>query len=106
MKLTLQKVTFYVLVVLVTGAIVFPVYWMIITSVKTGPAIFDLPPSLFPKSFDFIKYVDLYEDGRIFLWIKNSLLVSLGTVVFNLFCAAPAAYAIAKLRFRLSGGLL
>lgn len=106
MKLALQRVTFYVLVVLVTGAIVFPIYWMIITSVKTGTGIFNSPPSLFPESFDFIKYIDLYEEGKIFLWIRNSLLVSLGTVVFNLFCAAPAAYAIAKLRFRLSGALL
>jgi len=105
-KVTPRRMSFYVLVVCVTAAIGFPIYWMLITSVKTTAEMFSSPPSLFPRSFDFTKYIDLYEDGRIFLWIKNSFLVALGTVLFNLFCAIPAAYAIAKLRLRFAGGLL
>jgi len=90
----------YVLLIITCFVVIFPVYWMAVTSVKSYREIFFLPPTLFPKNFDFTQYAASFKEGRIFAWVLNTLIISLGTVCLNLFCATPAAYALAKTRFR------
>jgi len=97
---------YYLLLLLTVAAIAFPVYWMAVSSLQTQEAGFKYPPQLFPTEFDVSSYTEAFAKGDIFTWIRNSLIVAFGVVVFNLFNAVPAAYAIAKTRFKLSTVLL
>jgi multiple sugar transport system permease protein len=83
----------------------FPVYWMIATSLKTSAAIFATPPQVVPSPLVFSAYsVAVINNPATIRAILNSAIISLGTMVLTLVLAAPAAYALARLRLR--GGTL
>jgi len=96
---SLYRPLLYVVIVLVSLAIVFPIYWMGNTSLQPEASLYSFPPPLSPMNWEFSVFRDVVEDGRIFTWIFNTLMVTLGTVILNLCCATPAAYAIARVRF-------
>jgi multiple sugar transport system permease protein len=81
----------------------FPVYWMVVTSLKTPPDIFASPPNLFPDPVTFSAYrtavIDNVVVQRAFF---SSIVIATGTMILTLLLATPAAYALA--RFRLRGG--
>lgn len=82
--------------VLFLAVMLFPVYWMVNASLQ--PSGNTLTASFFPwnPSFDGYRRA-IAEQGSN---LVTSLIVSLGTVVFSLLIAAPAAYALAQFRFR------
>jgi multiple sugar transport system permease protein len=83
----------------------FPVYWMIATSLKTSAAIFATPPQVVPSPLVFSAYsVAVINNPATIRAILNSAIISLGTMALTLVLAAPAAYALARLRLR--GGTL
>lgn len=78
------------------AVMLFPIYWMINASLQ--PSGNTLSAGLFPWNPSFAGYEQAISDqGRNLL---TSLLVSLGTVVFSLAIATPAAYALAQFRYR------
>ena len=82
--------------VLFLAVMLFPVYWMVNASLQ--PSGNTLTASFFPWNPNFDGYRRaITEQGSN---LVTSLIVSLGTVVFSLLVAAPAAYALAQFRFR------
>jgi multiple sugar transport system permease protein len=83
----------------------FPVYWMVATSLKTGAAIFASPPQIVPSPAVFTAYsVAVINNPATLRAIVNSMILSVGTMALTLVLAAPAAYALARLQLR--GGAL
>ena len=82
----------------------FPVYWMVVTSLKTPPDIFSSPPNLIPNPIDFSSYQKAVIDNtvvhRAFL---SSLIIATGTMLLTLLLATPAAYALARFKLKGSG---
>jgi multiple sugar transport system permease protein len=86
-------------------AYLFPVYWMIATSLKTSGAIFASPPQVVPSPLVFSAYIDaVIENPLTIRAIINSAIIGIGTMALTLLLATPAAYALARLRLR--GGAL
>jgi multiple sugar transport system permease protein len=86
-------------------AYLFPVYWMVATSLKTSSAIFATPPQVVPTPLVFTAYVEAVVNNPLTIHaIANSAIISVGTMAFTLVLAAPAAYALARLNLR--GGAL
>jgi multiple sugar transport system permease protein len=86
-------------------AYLFPVYWMVATSLKTSAAIFATPPQVVPSPVVFSAYVTAVINNPLTLRaILNSAIISLGTMALTLVLAAPAAYGLARLNLR--GGAL
>lgn len=74
----------------------FPIYWMINASLQQSGNT--LTADFFPWHPNFAGYVTaITEQGG---HLVTSLIISIGTVVFSLAIAAPAAYALAQFRFR------
>lgn len=91
--------------ILIVTVFLFPVYWMVSTSLKESPAIFATPPSLVPVPPTLEAYRDaVFGDPVVLRSMLNSVVVSLGTMVLTVLLAAPAAYALARLN--LPGGPL
>ncbi|AGZ43735.1 carbohydrate ABC transporter permease [Actinoplanes friuliensis] len=82
--------------VLILGVLLFPVYWMVNVSLQPGGSAVDVPWLPLDVSFDGYATA-LDQQGRN---LVTSLIVSLGSVVFSLLVAAPAAYALAHFRIR------
>lgn len=85
---------------------VFPFYWMLRTAVAPADELTSTGLSLFPLEFDFSNTVRAWEQARLGEAMLNSLTVTLGILFFQLLTCIPAAYALAKFRFRGSGLVL
>lgn len=89
--------------VLLTAVMLFPVYWMLNVSFTRDQDMRKSPPDLFPAHGTLEGYRAVLDQQLPYL--GTSLVVGLGTVVLTVTLAAPAGYALAKLRPR-GGGVL
>ncbi|MBB4065796.1 carbohydrate ABC transporter permease [Gellertiella hungarica] len=100
----IARTGFYIAVVAIVVIAVFPFYYAILTSFKTGTQIFEV--TYWPTSFDLSNYRTVLT-GRTFPQnVLNSLFVATATVCLSLLLAVTASYALARVRFRGRGLLL
>lgn len=79
----------------------FPVFWMASTSLKSESEIFATPPKIIPSPIAWDVYRDAVIDNPVVLRaIRASAIIATGTMVLTLVMAAPAAYALARLRIK------
>lgn len=85
----------------------FPIYWMLSTSLKDNLDVFKVNPDLWPVNPTISSYIHL-ADGitPIPTFFGNSVITSLCTVVFAVTLATLAGYALSRLRFRFRKGIL
>ena len=91
------------LALLLTAIMLFPVYWMINVSFTQDQDMRKSPPNLFPVHGTLDGYRAVLQQQLPYL--GASLVVGLGTVLLTVALAAPAGYALAKLRPRGGGAL-
>ena len=95
---------FYALVVFIVVVSVFPFYYAILTSFKSGTDIFRI--TYWPVSFSFENYQAVFSQGSFPRNLLNSVFVASVTVLLALFLAVTAAFALSRVRFRGRGLLL
>jgi multiple sugar transport system permease protein len=79
---------------------IFPFLIAIITSFKTEPDATANPLSLMPHPGTTLAFHQLTADNDFFLWVKNSVIVTLSVTFLRVFLDSLAGYALARLRFR------
>ncbi|MGL5434671.1 MAG: carbohydrate ABC transporter permease [Lachnospiraceae bacterium] len=84
------------------GILLFPLFWIFITSLKTEKEIFQIPPTFYPHVLNTKSYAAQVDSGdfNMFRSFLNSLVISSGAMVIAVVLAVPASYAIAKYRFK------
>ena len=100
----LSTVGFYALVVVIVVFSVFPFYYAIVTSFATGTELFKV--NYWPKVFSWANYETVLGGRNFVRSIGNSVFIATTTVIFALFLAVTASYALARVRFRGRGFLL
>ena len=95
---TAARIATYVILSVAVLLILFPIYWMVITSFKLPREIFRVP-SLWPQVFTWNNYVILLEQKDFLLPIRNSLIVSSAVTVTSLLVSSLAAYSIVRFRY-------
>lgn len=88
---------FIILCVIVSMA---PLYWMVNTSLKPQAEIYSATPSLFPQNLTTESYTYLLTETNFLSGVKNSLIIAIVVSLFSIVIAYPAAYAIARLKFK------
>ncbi len=88
--------------VLILMGLLFPLFWIIVTSLKTEQEIFQIPPTLFPKIINLKSYAAQLGTGdfNMFRSFANSMIIALGSMVLAVVLAVPASYGIAKYNFK------
>jgi multiple sugar transport system permease protein len=92
----------WAILLVVAFLILFPVYWMIITSLKLPREIYRVP-SLWPQVFTLQHYHTLIEEKGFLVNIGNSLIVASAVTAIALLISSLAAYAMVRFRFRFRG---
>lgn len=87
-------------IVLVSAIVFFPVYWMVLSSLRSSSESLSFPPPLLPHGLDISAYVQLFSDKPIARWLALSTLVASLTVLATLVLVIPAAYALSRLAWR------
>ena len=82
--------------------LLFPLFWIVVTSLKTEKEIFQIPPTLFPRVLNTKSYVAQVATGdfNMFQSFGNSLVISVGATLIAVVLAVPASYGIAKYHFK------
>lgn len=79
--------------------IIFPVWFMATTALKTTRETFAIPPAIFFwPTFDH--FAQIFADGAVVGALTNSLIVASGSTLLALILGAPAAYALARVDFK------
>lgn len=80
--------------------ILFPFAVMISTAVKPRAEVLAFPPHWLPSEIRLQNFADMWQAARFGPALMNSLVVSVAATVLCLLVAIPAAYAMARMRFR------
>jgi multiple sugar transport system permease protein len=92
-----KRITYAVLAILLIWSL-FPVYWMIVTSLKSNRDIYT-QPGLFPVVPVLTHYRTTLFDTHFLTFMRNSFLVAAATTATSIVIGSLAAYAITRLRF-------
>ncbi|MEL6100370.1 MAG: carbohydrate ABC transporter permease [Pseudomonadota bacterium] len=80
---------------------IFPFIWMVSSSLKPTDEVFDADFSIWPKTFaGWDNYYNVFFEQPYLTFLMNSFIVCVGILLVQLITAVPAAYALAKLKFR------
>ena len=85
--------------------VLFPFYWVIVTSFKTTPQISERSSIFWPNPATIEQFTSLIQDTPFLTWFGNSVLVASASTLISVAFAALAAYALSRLKF-LGAGLL
>ena len=102
-KLALSWVAQHVVLVSLAALFVAPVVFVILTSLMSNEQA--LTASLIPRTWEWGNYLDVFTTVPLALWFGNSTLYAGLATVFMLISSVPAAYVLAKIRFRGSNAL-
>ena len=103
-----NRALIYFLMIIVAIYILAPLVWILMMSLKSAMDVIAVPPKfIFSPTLDNYKALfglaggDTLVTGSAFLsYFKNSLILSIGSVLLALVLGLPAAYALARLRFK------
>ncbi len=85
--------------VLILLVYLFPIYWMVSTSLKSSGDVFSAPPQLIPSPVTLASYLDAaLTEPAVLRGLLNSTVISLGALLLTLLLGVPAAYGLARLR--------
>ena len=98
----LGRILSYALLAVAILIVLFPVYWMIATSLKL-PREIVRTPSLWPQVFTLNNYRILIEDKGFLRDIRNSIAVAGSVTLISVFISSLAAYSMLRFRYRFRG---
>ena len=100
-KGVLSKVLIYAMLVFWALVVLFPFYWMILTSLKsTGAYNAENIPQLITLSPTIENYIQSFSSANMGRYFLNTAIFTVATTVLMLVISIPAAFAFARLNFR------
>ncbi|HPF86727.1 MAG TPA: carbohydrate ABC transporter permease [Candidatus Limiplasma sp.] len=100
LKHTLARGALYAAVVVMCVIILYPYYVMLITAFRDNAETTDMHFTyIFPTHWVWSNITDIIH-RNVLRFLSNSMLLSVGATMLSLACGIPAAYAMARMRFR------
>jgi len=93
------------------AVVLFPVYWMFVTSVLPSSLVLSRQPPLVPPldAMSFAAYAEVFRRRPVLTWLLNSTIVVVGSVTISLAISALAGYSLSRFQSpaqRVAGGAL
>lgn len=76
----------------------FPLYWMYVTSLKSGSEIFANPPTFWPSAPDFSVYPSVWVRRTMQNFLFNSVVIASGVTAITVILGTGCAYVLARYR--------
>lgn len=90
----------YTLAIIITLCVVFPLYWMIVSSFKSQEEILLLKPTLWPKEWHPENYVNVFRRANFAKYYYNTIVMTAGILISQMVTGTLAAYGFSKGKFR------
>src|SRR5437763_12080071 len=88
---SLQRIVAHVVLLAMMAAVLFPIYWLVITSFKDNAEALGPPATFWPKHFTLQSYTTAFKES-LFPGLTNSILAALISTVFAVAIGTLAAY--------------
>lgn len=95
-----MKVLVYAFLTFIAIIMLFPFYWMIISSLKTMSEYKETIPTFFPQTLDFANYAQAFEEANLGRLFMNTVYVGIVSTIFSLVITVLSAFAFARLEFK------
>ena len=104
----MSKVATYTFLTVMALIILFPFYWMIISSVKSLDEYHWTIPSMFPHTFDFANYSEVFDlkvsvqnvESTLLDFFINTVIVGVSSTLISVVITVISAFAFARLEFK------
>jgi multiple sugar transport system permease protein len=96
----LMRVLFSLLVWFLILIVIFPLIWMVLTSVKPQTELFRIPATFWPEHITFEHYRTLFEGTPFLKYLRNSVILSTSTTILVLVVAVLGAYSLSRFTYR------
>ncbi|WP_424768719.1 carbohydrate ABC transporter permease [Paenibacillus sp. sgz302251] len=94
-----RNIILYVLLGIFSISTLFPLIWMISTSLKSGDVIFSIPPRFLPDGMHWENYARAITEINFFVLFKNTAVITFFQLLSNVFVSAFVAYGFARFNF-------
>lgn len=100
MSAAARRWTLAALAAAVVAIVLFPIYWMFVTSVLPSSLVLSRQPPLVPPvdAISFASYVEVFRRRPVFVWLANSAIVVAGSVAVSLVVSTLAGYSLSRFR--------
>ncbi|MFV2054704.1 carbohydrate ABC transporter permease [Aliiroseovarius sp. YM-037] len=96
----LRSVLFNLMAWSIVLMVAFPLFWMVVTSVKPQSELFRRPPTMLPESWTLEHYWGLLSDTNFLRYFTNSVILSTSTTLVVITIATVGAYSLVRFRYR------
>ncbi len=96
----LATILLYVFLITMAIIVLFPFYWMIISSLKTLTEYQQSPPTFFPKQIVWGNYVEAFQTANLGKLFMNTMYVGVVSTLLSLVITVISAFAFARLEFK------
>ena len=96
----LRRILLYFSVALICVFILYPYFVMFCTALKTRQEIFAVEGSVLPKIWMWSNFSDIWKQAPMANYMFNSILIATGSTAIAMVCGIPAAYALARMKFK------
>ena len=94
------KVIVYAFLIAMAVIVLFPFYWMIISSLKTLDEYRLSQPTFFPQTIMFSNYADAFTTASLGRLVINTMIVGVSSTLLSLIITVLSAFAFARLEFK------
>ena len=100
-RLVPNTIRWIVIVLLLIGgiAMVFPLLWLVSTSLRPAPELLLVPPRLLPQHWTLDNYAKAFASAPLLLYLWNSFVFAMISTIFIILTSTVAGYVFAKFRF-------
>ena len=100
LKKTVLRILLYFVVVDVCILILYPYFAMFCTALKSRVEIFSPNGTILPITAMWSNFIDIWSRAPMAKYLLNSVLIAGGSTVIAMICGIPAAYALARMKFK------
>lgn len=101
-----KAVLLYLFVFVLCIVILYPYFVMFTTAAKSRNEMYALDMTILPKEWKWSNFTRIWTDAPVLKYFINSLIIAFGSTALAILCGIPAAYALARMRFRAKGFFL
>lgn len=94
-----KSIVYTILAILIAIPLLFPLYWVVISSLKGDTEIFRKIPTFFPEKVVLDPYISQLANPDTLRAIRNSFIIAIGSTVISIILSVCCAYGLARFRF-------
>ena len=99
-KKAISRVLLYFVIIDICLLTLYPYFVMLTTALKTRPEIFSMEGKLMPIKAMWSNFADIWQKAPMAKYMVNSMIIAFGSTAIAMVCGIPAAYALARMKFR------